>query len=73
MAQLESLDRRAQALDPEHLRELAGAGGDARAQLRRAEDDRLAALREDVALEPLVAADRYLPERGTAFTMTLPA
>src|SRR5207237_6911322 len=59
-----SLD--AQPLDPELLRELAGACGDERAELGRLEHDRLAALREDLALEPLVAADGDLAHRTAA-------
>ena len=54
----------AQPLDAELFRELARARGDAGAQLGGLEHDRLAALREDLALEPLVAADRDLAQRA---------
>src|SRR5581483_6399277 len=53
----EGLAAHAHALDAELAGELARAGGDAGAQLGGLEDDRLAALRERVALEPLVASD----------------
>ena len=59
-----SLRRRAEALDAELLRELARARGERGAQLVGLEHDRLAALREDLALEPLVAADGDLAQRA---------
>ena len=43
--------------------ELAGAVRDARAQFRRVEHDRLAAVRDDFADEPVGAADRLLGDR----------
>src|SRR5207253_9638029 len=45
------------------LGELPRAAADASAQLGRHEHDRLATLREDLALEPLVAPDRNLADR----------
>src|SRR6185437_4502080 len=60
------LDLDAQALDAELLGELARAGADAGAELVRLEDDRLAALRENLALEPLVASDRDIADRAAA-------
>src|SRR4051794_9157347 len=52
----------AQTLDAEILRELPRARRDARAQLGRLEHARLATLRQDLALEPLVAPDRDLAQ-----------
>ncbi len=53
---------RAKSLDAELLRQRSCALGNARAQICGLEDDRLAAFREDLALEPLVAADGDLAQ-----------
>src|SRR5438445_4800791 len=54
------LRRRPEPLDAELLRERLRASGDRAAQLLRLEENRLAPQRENLALEPFVAADRQV-------------
>src|SRR5262245_30655648 len=54
----------AEALHPELLGQRLGARGDRAPQLVRLEQDRPAAEREHLALEPLVAADRQFANRA---------
>src|SRR5437879_10609821 len=63
----------AQARDAELVRKLAGAVGDRVPHLLGLEQNRVAALREDLADQPFRAADGHLCERGAVLEGRRPA